>query len=84
MSTNIADLFLEPIANCLTPEVAQRIIDTRVDSATQAHIDDLARKANRGTLTPSEHEEYAEIVEYIDLVAIFKAKARQRLTKQTG
>ncbi|WP_254511564.1 hypothetical protein [Anatilimnocola floriformis] len=84
MSTNIAELFLEPIANCLTPEVAQRIVDTRVDPATQAHIDQLARKANSGTLTPSEHAEYAEIVEYIDLVAIFKAKARQRISKQRG
>ena len=81
MSTNIADLLLEPIANCLTPEVAQRIVDAPVDPAMQAHIDVLARKANRGTLTPSEHAEYAEIVEYIDLVAIFKAKARQRLSQ---
>lgn len=68
---------LEPLANCLTPEVARRIVETRPSPTTQARIDDLASKANRGTLTAEEHLEYSEFVEYIDLVAIFKAKARR-------
>lgn len=70
---------LQPIADCLTPEVAQRIVDARIDPATQAQIDELAAKANRGTLTEEEHAQYAEFVECIDLVGIFKAQARRIL-----
>ncbi len=79
MTTNVADLMLEPLANCLTPEVARRIVNAPISPQTQARIDELAVKANRGLLTPAEHEEYSEFVEYIDLVAIFKAKARRRI-----
>lgn len=78
-TTNVADQMLEPLANCLTPEVAQRIVETGIDPATQARIDESAIKTNRGLLTPAERDEYAEFVEYIDLIAIFKAKARRRL-----
>lgn len=84
MVTNVADQMLEPIADCLTPEVAQRIVNAPISPQTQARIDELAVKANRGLLTPEEHAEYLEFVEYIDLVAIFKIKARQCLTRQSG
>lgn len=79
---SVPDVMLDPLANCLTPEVAKSIIESRTDAQTQAHIDELAAKANRGTLTDHEREEYAEFVEYIDLVAIFKAKARHMLQRQ--
>jgi len=75
---------LQPVTDCLTPEVARRIVDARLDAETQARIDELARKANRGTLTVQERDEYAEFVEYIDLVGIIKAKARLLLQQQDG
>jgi len=83
MTTNVADLMLEPIADCLTPEVAKRIVNAPISPQTQARIDELAVKANRGLLTPAEHAEYAKFVDYIDLVAIFKAKVRQRLARES-
>lgn len=84
MSTNVADLMLQPLADCLTPEVAQRIVNVPIAPQTQARIDELAVKANRGLLSPAERAEYAKFVDYIDLVAIFKAKVRERLARASA
>jgi len=67
---------LQPVTDCLTPEVAQRIVASRIDEKTQSRIDELAGKANRGTLTKEEQDEYSQFVEYIDLLGVIKAKAR--------
>jgi hypothetical protein len=85
MSTlDVSDRMLRPVTECFTPEVARRIVDARLDTATQSRIDELASKANRGTLTDGEREEYAQFVEYIDLVGIIKAKARLLLKHRAG
>ena len=85
MSTlHVADRILRSVTGSLTPDVAHRIVDARLDTATQARIDELAAKANRGTLTDEEREEYAEFVEYIDLIGIIKAKARLLLKQRAG
>lgn len=83
-TTHIPDLMLQPIANCLTPEVARRIVDASLDPTVQSQIDQLAIKANRGTLSEEEQASYAEFVEYIDLIGIFKAKARRILNRQAS
>ena len=84
VTTEVADRMLQPVTACLTPDVARRIIEARLDAETQAMIDDLAQKANRGTLTVEEREKYAEFVEYIDLLGIIKAKARVLLQDGTS
>jgi hypothetical protein len=68
---------LDPLADCLTLESAQRLLNYRIPSDVQAHIDQLADKANAGSLTDAESAEYRDFVEAIDLVAILQAKARQ-------
>jgi hypothetical protein len=73
---------LRPVTDCFTTEVAHRIVNARLDSETQARIDELAAKANRGTLTEVERQEYAEFVDYIDVVGIIKAEARLLLRHQ--
>ena len=84
MSTaSVAEQMLQPVTDCLTPEVAERIVSAHLGAQTQARIDELAAKANRGTLSDDERAEYAQFVEYIDLVGIIKAKAR-RLLGQAG
>ena len=84
MSTTVLDRFLDPVTDCLTPAVAERIVGVQVDLQTQARLDDLAEKANRGELTEEEREEYTEYVEGMDLVGILKAKARKVLERQAG
>ena len=81
MSTTVLDRFLRPFTECLTPEVAQRIVSLQLDSQSQARLDELAAKANDGQLTDDERQEYEEFVEGIDLMGILKARARTVLAK---
>jgi|1185.fasta_scaffold295506_2 hypothetical protein len=76
------DQVLDSVWDCLTAEVAQRIVDVELPPAVKSRIDELAIKANRGTLTSTERKQYEEFVEAIDLLAIFQAKARLVLSRQ--
>lgn len=73
------DRILDPISRLLTPDVARRLADLRVDAQTQARIDRLARRSNNGTLTDAERAEYETYVTAIDFVAVLQAKARAAL-----
>ena len=42
------DRLLEPLAGCLSPEVAAKVADLRADEAMQTRIDYLAERANEG------------------------------------
>jgi hypothetical protein len=83
-STDILDGILDPFMECFTPEVAQRILAVRLDPRRQARIDELAVKANEGTLSEAERNEYLGYVEALDLVGIIKAKARAALSRRTS
>jgi hypothetical protein len=80
---SMLDRFHDPIAECLTPEVAERIVRSRPDRRRQARADELADKANQGLLSERERDEYREIVEVIDVVGNIKAKARSLLARRT-
>lgn len=82
--TSTLDRFLDPIADCLTRDVAQRIASLRTDDDTRARVEELRAKANEGTLTDTERAEYEEIVEGLDLFSILKAKARAFLAKHAS
>jgi hypothetical protein len=73
---NLLDRFLDPFGAFLTPEVARRLVDFRVDEQTQARIDELADKCNEGQLTPAEREEYDTYISVIDFITVLQAKAR--------
>jgi hypothetical protein len=75
------DRFLEPMTAILSPEVARRIVALRVSPDVQLRADELACKANEGTLTPDEETEYREFVEAVDIISIIQAKARRFLTQ---
>lgn len=78
----ILDKMLEPVARCLTPEVAKQIAELRADQSTQARIDELAAKCNEGELTEAERREYGAYVDAIDLIGLLQAKARVILESQ--
>ena len=75
----VLDEVLEPVARCFTPEVARQIASLRASPTLQARLDDLAQKANEGTLSAAERANYEAFVEAIDLVGILQAKARKIL-----
>jgi len=82
-SSNVLDRVLDPFTECLTPEVAQRIVDLRADAETQARVDELASKANDGALSDEERTEYDRYREAYHFVTILQAKARTFLDRRT-
>ena len=78
------DRFLDPATGCLTPQVAQRIVDWRPDPELQARIQELGRRANQGILTAEEDAEYEQYIEDGDLIALLQAKARGILARTAG
>lgn len=79
MSSVVMQELIEPVSQCFTPEVAQRIVSLRASPAVQQRIDELADKCNEGTLTHDEKEQYADYVRTINFIGVLQAKARQML-----
>jgi len=77
------DRLLEPLAGCLSPDVAAKVADLRADEAMQDRIDYLAQRSSEGLLTAKEREEYAGYLHAIDVIAILQAKARSLLRRQS-
>jgi hypothetical protein len=50
----------------------------------KSRVGELGRKANDGTLTDAEREEYEELVNLGDLLAALEARARHYLNEQGG
>jgi hypothetical protein len=73
------DRFLDPVMSCFTPQVAKKLVELRLDPELTARIEYLANRANEGTISPDEHEEYKDYIEGGDVVALLQAKARRFL-----
>lgn len=84
MQLSYLDRLLEPMTDAFTPELADTIINIRVDPATQTRIEKLRRKANAGTMNQDEDEEYKDFVETVDLVSILQVKAKRYLAKHAA
>jgi len=78
---NQPDRILDPLAECLTHEVAARILEVHLDPDIQARVDELAAKANEGELSAEDRAEYELLIEKADLLGIFKSLARQALAR---
>lgn len=83
-TTSYLDRLLEPLTEAFTPKMASVLLDLRADSEVEARIAELRRKANDGTLTPTEDAEYKDFVEAVDLISIMQAKARRFLAKRSA
>ena len=81
MSTanTVLDELLEPIGACLTPEVAQRLIELRASPSVQKRVEALACKSEEGRLSKAEQEEYDALVSAGSFIAILQSKARRLL-----
>ena len=56
-TVSFLDRLLEPVAECLSADAAQALIDLRADAATQARLDELAEKAGEGELTEDDRRQ---------------------------
>jgi hypothetical protein len=73
------DRLMEPVGQCLTPEVAKKIVSLRADRELQSRVDELADKANAGTLSDEERSEYEQYVSFSQFVTLLQIKARNLL-----
>jgi len=80
--TDVLDRVLDPFTQCLTAEVAKRIVNLRADAKTQSRVDELADMANEGSLSPADAAEYTRYREAFHFVTILQAKARRMLSSQ--
>ncbi len=80
MSTTIElhtlDRLLDPVRDCLTPDVAARLAGLRADETVQAKLDAFAERNAEGTITADERAEYESLVSAGNLIAVLQAKAR--------
>ncbi len=76
------DRMLDPLSDCLDPEVARRIVALHIAPEIRARIEELADRSNQGELTESEHAEYDGYVEGAEIVSLIKLKARRFLMDQ--
>lgn len=79
-ATYLEDYF-SPVTEVLTPELARAIIDLEPNTRATARVIALGQKANAGTLTDEERDEYKAYVDAGDVIAVFKAKARRFLAQ---
>ena len=78
---NFLDRYLDPVADALTPQVAQRILDLEPEPEVVRRVAELGEKSDAGTLTDAELDEYRALADAGTLVSLLKAKARRVLSK---
>ena len=83
-ATTILHRVLEPVLRSLPPEAARQIAHAEADEELQQRVEELARKANEGNLTPEERSEYEAYVDAGDIVATLQAVARKTLQAVAG
>lgn len=68
--------FVDYLTRGFTPDLATHFAHLpKPDPEFQRHIDFLAAKANEGTLSPTEAQEYEKTAEYMDFIALLRLKA---------
>lgn len=82
MST-LLDQMLEPLIEGLDAARARKLAVLRADPKLQARVDQLADKANAGTLSDSERAEYDKYLAAWHLMSLMQLRAR-RFLKQSG
>jgi hypothetical protein len=82
--SNYLERYFEPVTSVFTPELAEKIVNLQPDQEVSARILELGEKANEGTLTAEERDEYQDYVDAGDFISLLKAKARGYLARQAG
>jgi len=68
--------FLQQFTDTFTPELARHFSSLPPSPELQRRLDELGEKANEGTLTEEERQEYATYVEVMDVLALLRVKAQ--------
>jgi len=82
-ATDFLSTYLEPLAEDLTPQQAEKILAIRPTDKLVARVQELGDKSNAGTLTEHERLEYEYYVDVDDVIGLLKTKARHLLGHST-
>jgi hypothetical protein len=77
--TAVLDQLFDPVGECLTPEVARRLVGLRASAEVQARLDELAERCSDGTLTEDERRKYESFLRAVNFIGVLQAKARALL-----
>ena len=77
MPTEVLEELFDPVGECLTPDVASKLVALRAPPRVQARIDELADKCSDGALTPEERSVYESYLRAINFIRVLQAKARR-------
>jgi hypothetical protein len=78
-TTQTMERLLSLVGDCLTSEVAERLVALRADPDVQSRLDYLAERANEGELTEPERLEYDAGVRTLTFISILQSTARRLL-----
>ena len=78
-ATDFLSTYIEPLADDLTPQQAEKILSIKPKKSLVARVTELGDKANSGTLSEQERAEYEHYVDVDDVIGLLKAKARDLL-----
>ncbi|MFT5407134.1 MAG: hypothetical protein ACI9DF_006006 [Verrucomicrobiales bacterium] len=71
----VQELF-DPVGDCLTSDVAARLLELRAPEAVQDRMESYAAKSSQGLLSPNERDEYDALIATGRFIALLQAKAR--------
>ena len=80
-ANSVVDELLDPVGNCLTLEVAQRLAGLRATPQVQEKLDAFADKSSEGTLTAEERSEYEASLRAINFISVLQLKARALISR---
>ena len=81
-TTEILEHVLDPFVDCLTPDGARKIVALRAEPEVQRRLDELADRANEGSLTAEERTDYERLRAIFHVITLLQSKARQLLGSQ--
>jgi hypothetical protein len=77
--SNYLDRCFDPLISVMTTDQARQILEIQPDPQLVARVKHLAEKADAGTITVEERDEYKHFVDAGDIISLLKAKARRSL-----
>ncbi len=78
-TVQMLDRMLDPIGQALGPDAARRLVNLRADKEVQDRMDDLATRANEGSLSLEDRGEYEALIAAATVLGVLQAKARTAL-----
>jgi hypothetical protein len=81
VAESLLDRYLDSLTDALLPQVARKLLELDPSPEDVARVVELGDKADAGTLTDSERDEYRTLADVGTLVALLKSKARRALSR---